>query len=155
MANPVTQAMLERRYPPLTVRRTFSDDGTGVAGERLQTALDEAYDVVDMRLRKVWGTDGIEALVSGSEALTGVVCRIAMALGAGGRLEYRTEDKSPLDAEIQSALKTVDQITRADLRPSSESAAGANPMYSDRTNAPEEPQFVFAPSRGRPAPGGY
>lgn len=156
MATPVTQTDLEKRYPPSTVRRTFSDDGSGAPGDRLQIALDEAYDMVSMRVRKIWPTaDSVEDLVTNSPALVGVVCRIALALGASGRPEYRADQKGPLDSDIQAALKTVDRVVSADLRPASEEDAGANPTYDERISSPESPQFMFAASNGRPKPGGY
>lgn len=156
MTSPVTQTDLEKRYPPDAVRRAFSDDGTGSPGARLQVALDEAYDMVSMRVRKSWpSATSVEDLVTNSPALTGIVCRIAMALGTGGRLEYRADQKGPLDGDLQSMLKTVDQIVKADLRPASEDDAGSNPTYSERIESQESPQFLFTPSIAKPSPGGY
>jgi hypothetical protein len=156
VTSPVTQTDIEKRYPASAVRAAFSDDGSGSPGARLQVALDEAYDMVSMRIRKCWpSATGVEDLVTNSPALTGVVCRIAMALGTAGRPEYRADQKGPLDGEIQTALKTVDGVVAADLRPESEDDAGANPTYTERIASVEDPQYLFSPSINKPSPGGY
>ena len=141
---------------PEQVQRLFIDDGSNTPGSSLAIACESASRRADMILRPAgWDVTSIQQLVENDDAVKDALCDMAMHFGTKRRTEWYTDGKPPFQAVFKEAITTLQSIGQADLRPASESAAGPNPTYEVRVNVPEEPQFVFAPSSGRPSPGGY
>lgn len=154
MADLVTQADLDARFPPRHVAALFCDDGSGVAGPRLAMALDEASRQAEAILRKGWpSVEAIQKLVAADSAVKGAVCRLVMAIGAEGKPEWSGEN-APYATFRKDARQTLEDLARAALRSPGEAQAGANANMRARVSNATCPPFVFAPTPGKPNTGG-
>jgi hypothetical protein len=151
----ITQADLEARYPPQHVRALWSDTGSGQPGPRLQIALDVASRVASSILLKAWPDPAQHVILADEDpAVKDAICDLAMAHGAKGKPEWSGEGR-PYSGLEKSAKDTHEHLAKAQLRSVGEAKAGKNPNLQTTIASPEEPAFMFAPSRGRPNPGGY
>lgn len=154
----ITQDDLELKFTPQQVRRVFSDDGSSAPGPRLAAACDEASRIARAILRKSWGSENIDKLIADDAGVRGALCTLAMEIGADAHPEWQQNGKGPYTDAGARARKVLEDIVKGDLRPESESTAGANPTYADRITTPDatdHPQFLFAPSGGKRPAGGY
>jgi hypothetical protein len=156
MAGPqyIVQADLEQRFRPDVVKRVFSDDGGGVAGPRLDQSARAASRQADAVLLKAWTVDQVPLLVAEDEAVWSAVCELAMAHGTEGKPEW-SGDGAPFEDLRRRALEMLEMLAKAQLRSRGEAVAGANPNVKGSVSSVESPAFMFAPSRGRPKPGGF
>lgn len=156
MAGPqyIFQADLEQRFKASVVKGVFSDDGGGVAGPRLDQSARVASRQADGVLLKAWTGDQIATLVAEDEAVWSAVCELAMAHGAEGKPEWSGEG-APFNGLRRRALEMLELLAKAHLRSRGESVAGSNPNVKGSIASPSSPQFMFAPSKGRPFPGGF
>ena len=153
----VTQANIEDRYDATQVRDAFCDDGSGTPGTSLVTAIATASKLASMILAKGgWGADEIVLLVAGDEAINAWVCDLAMYEGTKRKLAWLNDQGFPILTQVRKdALAGLEDVAAARKRPESEATAGANKTYRDRMNVVSTPQFMFAPSKAYPKPGGY
>lgn len=151
----IDQAVLEAEFGQEQVRALFCDDGSGTPNAtRLERCCRIASREADTELLKGWGLEAIATLVFEDDAAKTAVCKLAMAAGALGKPEWMGPN-SPYAGFRDEAFKTLNAIAKANKRSAGESKAGANPHLRGATAAPQSPQFMFAPTRGRPRPGGY
>lgn len=156
----ITQADLEERYGPTHVRQIWSPKGSNVPDTaRLGKSCAVASRQADAILAKAWpaGTvspDAIEKLVANDDAVKDAICDLAMAHGVKGKPEWSGEG-APYAGIQAAARKMLEDIARGQLRPRGELEAGSNPNVRGHVRSPDNPQFMFAPSRARPRPGGY
>jgi hypothetical protein len=157
---PITQADIEARHKPREVRSAACDDGSGVAGTSLTTAIATACRRGQLILGRAWPAQSqIEALVAGDDAINGALCDMAMYELTKRVKAWIGPDGKPLLFQVnKDAEAMLTAIADAQLRSNGEATAGLNPRYADRVNIPvasQETQFVFAPTVGKPTPGGY
>lgn len=157
MADLITQAILELHYKPRQVRDAACDDGSGTPGVSLATAISTASKRAKMILAKGgWGDAQIDTLVAGDEALQAAVSDIAMYELTKRNVAWIDQNGRPiLRTAKDDAIKLLDDVASAHLRPASEATAGSNTRFNGRMNTPTEPQYMFAGSRSKPRPGGY
>lgn len=155
----ITQADLEAKFTPQQVRKVFADDGSATPGPRLAAACEEASKIARAILRKSWpSAEALDALIAGDAGVRGAICTLAMEIGADAHPEWlRADGKGMFTDAADRARKTLEAVAKAELRPESETTAGANPTYQDRITLTEEPepQFLFAPSQGKRPRGGF
>lgn len=157
MAAPIYigQSDLEAFFPATHVRQVFSDDGSGTPGPRLATALSAGCRQADAYLLKGWADDNLAALVAGDDSIRLAVCQLVMAVGVLGKPEWSGEG-APYATLRKDALAMLQLLSTAQLRSRAEkTGAGANPNAKGSIASAACPQFVFAPSRRNPRPGGY
>jgi hypothetical protein len=151
----VGQSDLETFFPPNHVRQVFCDDGTGTPGPRLAVACSVGCRQADGFLLKAWADDNLAALVAGDDAIRLAVCQLVMAVGVLGKPEWSGEG-APYASSKKDALATLQLLSTAQLRSRAEkTGGGANPNAKGSIASAACPQFVFAPSRRNPRPGGY
>jgi len=136
------------------------DDGSGVAGPRLAGAISAASRRAQLILGRAWPSQAqIELLVAGDDAIKGAICDMAFYELTKGVKAWIGADGKPLLFQVnKDAEAMLNGIADAELRSQGEVTAGGNPRYADRVNIPvaaQEPQFIFAPTVGKPSPGGY
>ncbi len=156
MAARITLEDLEKRFTPRRVRELFTDDGSNTPNaDRLAEALEEASRQGDAILRRVWKDEAsLAALVTDDAAVRGAYCALAMAIGSEARPEWIRQGEGPYTKIADRARRVLKDITDAELRPKGEETAGENPMHRARIVAPD-PQFEFAPVKGKPQTGGF
>lgn len=150
----ITREDLEERYPPQHVRGVFADDGSREPGPRLPVACAVATRLGEAVLLKAWTAEQIRGLVAEDEAIKSAFCKLAMYEGADGKPEWMGEGR-PYASLRKNALETLELLVKAELRSRAEATVGANPNRKGSVSSPDSPQFMFAPSKGRPRPGGY
>lgn len=157
MADLITQAILELHYKPRQVRDAACDDGSGTPGVSLSTALSTASKRAKMILAKGgWNETAIETLVAGDEALQSAVADIAMYELTKRNVAWIDQSGNTiLRTAKNDAVKLLEDVAAAHLRPASEATAGSNSRFAGRMNTLTEPQYMFAGSRSKPRPGGY
>ncbi len=157
MAALVTQADLELRYKPRQVRDAACDDGSGDPGASLDAAISTGSLRASMILAKGgWGADAITLLVQGDDALVTAVCDLVMYELTKRNLAWIDATGKPILRTAQAdAIKLLEDVAAAHLRPASEADAGKNKRFANRMNVRAEPQYMFAGSRSKPNPGGY
>lgn len=157
MADLITQAILEAHYKPRQVRDAACDDGSGDPGTSLATAISTASKRAKMILAKGgWSEESIETLVGDDDALESAVCDIAMYELTKRNLAWIDQSGRPIMRTAKDdAVALLEDVASAKLRPASESTAGANGRFGNRSNVRRDPQYMFAGSRSKPTPGGY
>lgn len=151
----VSQDDLESFFPSNHVRGVFCDDGSGLPGPRLTTALSAGCRQADGFLLKAWEDDNLAALVTGDDAIRLAVCSLVMAIGVLGKPEWSGEG-APYQNLRKEAFASLQLLATAQLRSRAEkTGGGANPNARGSIASAAVPQFVFAPSRRNPRPGGY
>jgi hypothetical protein len=156
VADYVTFAQMTASFTARQVRETFTDDGAATMNETaFNEAVEAASGIADAILGKAWPDATSRAEIAADPAVNYQIRIIVMHLGAGRKPEWRGPGGNPYESDRKLAEKTLERIAVAGLRPAAESTAGANPNVGGATNVPESPQFVFAPSVGRPNTGGY
>lgn len=150
----VTQADLEARYPPAHVARVFSDNGADRAGSRFATSASVGCRQADAILLKAWSRDELETLVLGDDGILDAVCDLVLAHGMKGKPEWSSGEGTIYANLKRDALASLQLFVTGQQRSRAEADAGANPNIRGRRTVPC-PQFVFAPSRRNPKPGGY
>lgn len=156
MAGPVyiSQADLEDHYTPTVVTNLFDDSGAGTPGPRLNRACAIASRQGDAILLKGWSPEQIATLVHEDEAVLAALCKLAMAVGGEGKPEW-TGEGAPFQTAAKDARAELELLAKAHLRSRAESAgAGENPNRRGSVSH-GTPQFLFAPSRSKPNPGGF
>lgn len=156
MPDYTSQADLEAQFGPEQVRRVFSDDGLTVSSAALAAAIARASRVVDSVLARAWPDAVTRATVAGDEGVKAIASTLAMHYGYQRRPEMRSDasPEGPLAKDADRALADLDRIAKGELRPEV-ADGGTNQNVVGRLTTPQTPQFMFAPSRGRPRPGGY
>lgn len=151
----VGQSDLETFFPSNHVALVFCDDGSGAPGPRLAAALSAGCRQADGFLLKAWEDDNLAALVAGDDAIRLAVCSLVMAIGVLGKPEWLGEG-APYASLKKDAFATLQLLATAQLRSRAEkTGGGANPNARGSIASAACPQFVFAPSRRNPRPGGY
>lgn len=151
----ITQADLEARYPPKNVRAVWCDDGSGQPGPRLAISLAVASRVASAILLKAWPDPAQHVtLVEEDDAVKDAVCDLAMGHGAKAKPEWSGEGR-PYSGLEKAAVDRLELLVKAQLRSVGEVKAGKNPNLQTTISSAEDPQYMFAPSKGRPNPGGY
>lgn len=149
----VTQADLEARYPATHVRRVFSDDGSGTAGDRLARSITVASRRADsILMRSNWSEEQIEQAVAEDELLRDAICDLVMAHGTKGKPEWSGQDR-PYSGLEKSALQVLKDIAAAQLHSRAEDVVGKISTRNRQTHVPREK--MFAGTRACPKPGGY
>lgn len=154
MADLVTQADIEARYPPNVTRLLWSDNGAGQPGPRMAIAIRVASRMAEAILLKAWSEEQIAELVARDEAVKDAICDLAVAHGAKAKPEWTGQDRPYAGLEKQ-ARETLELLAKAQLRSVGEKTAGSNPNVKGSIGSGVEPQYMFAPSKKRPYPGGY
>lgn len=152
----VTQSDLEDFHKPSEVVRVFTDDGGATINTaRLDAAIARGSGIADAILARAWKDAASRAKMAEDPAVKGAIADLVMGYGMNRKPEWRREGKGAGDGLIRDAKDTLTKVAAAKLRPAKESEAGANPTVKSRTNLPQEPQFIFAPTSSNPRPGGY
>lgn len=154
MADLVTQADIEARYPADTVRLLWSDKGAGQPGPRLAIAIRVASRMAQAILLKAWSEEQIAELVDKDDAVKDAICDLAVAHGASKKAEWSGQDR-PYAGLDKAARDTLELLVKAKLRSVGEKTAGGNPNVKGSIGSGVDPQYMFAPSKKRPYPGGY
>jgi hypothetical protein len=151
----IDQADLEANFPPKHVRAVFSDDGKLQPGPRLSVACTRASRRAESILLRAWSLAGIDVLYQEDEAVRAETCRLVMAYGVEGKIEW-TGQGAPYAGLEKAALSALKDLADAEVRSRAESlGAGQNPRVTGNISSPETPQYVFAPSKSQPRRGGY
>lgn len=152
----ITQEDIEERYPPQFVWQVFSDDGAAEPGPRLAVACAVATRQAESVLLKAWPAEQIPLLIAEDEAVKSSVCDLAMFEGIKGKPQWSGQG-SPYAGLRVDAMKMLEALAQAQLRTIAEGKGGVatNPNRKGNVASPDSPQFMFAPSRSRPRPGGY
>lgn len=152
----ITQADLEANFPPNHVRAVFCDDGKkNVPGPRLAAACTRASRRAESILLRAWTSEQIDVLFAEDEAIKAETCRLAMAYGVEGKVEW-TGQGAPYQGLEQAALKALKDLADAEQRSRAErEGAGQNPRVTGNISPTQCPQFMFASTKSRPRRGGY
>lgn len=151
----ITQADLESWFTPNLVKRVFSDDGSGQPGVRLQTALSIASDEAKGHMMLAWPDPlSVEKLVDEDQSIRHAVGKLAMAVGMESKPEWYQPGGGVGQAWRKEAVDVLKAVAQANRRSVGEQKAGTNKVYEQRVTAPT-PNFIFAPSGGKAAGGGF
>jgi hypothetical protein len=146
---------LYRVYNPETVRSIFCDDGSGRPSNRLEEAIAIARRLGDAQLLKAWNLAQIETLIVEDAAIRALMCRLIIAEGGQGKLEWSGDPtQNPFDLLEKKVLAQLGAIALGQLRSAGESVAGANPNIAGDVST-TCPKRMFAPTREQPRRRGY
>jgi hypothetical protein len=150
----ITQDDLEAVFPATTVRQVFCDNGSAVAGRRLQTAISTARRELDAVLLKGWPTlDAIALLVAEDDSIKTLACRLVMAEGVEGKAEWSGEG-APFQHLRARTLATLELLAAGQKRSAGETVAGKN-RNARGAVSPCSPVTMFAPTRDKPIRRGF
>jgi hypothetical protein len=150
----VDQDDLEAEFPSSHVRGIFCDDGSGTPGPRLARACEVASSLAESLLLLGFTSEQIATLVDEDPAVKSAICGLAMSEGAKAKPEWSGES-APYGRLRSESMTTLKAIAQGHQRSKGEAVAGVNPHLRGDVQSPQDPQYLFAPSRGVPAPGGY
>lgn len=155
----VDQTDLENQFGARMVAQVFCDDGSGTPGPRLTRSCSVASRQADAYLLKAWPQDEIATLVENDDAVLSSICKLAMAEGFESRPEWNpaANEDGPAEKWRKSARTTLKDLAEARTRSAGEADAGTNPhVRVGLVNTVSTPHdFIFAPTRNRPKPGGF
>lgn len=156
MADPlVTLADVQAVFPPDVVGAVFSDDGTGIAGPRFETARRIASRLGEAILRKAWpGAPQLTALVAEDEAVKAMFCHLVMAEGVSVKPEW-SGPEAPFAHLRKQAIQMFERYAQGQARPLAETAdgVGKNPNVGSSLTV-ATPERLFVPNARNPRAGG-
>ena len=151
----ITQEDIEERYPPQFVSQVFADNGALEPGPRLAVACAVATRLGSAVLMKAWADPVARAtLVAEDEAVKSAFCDLAMFEGMKGKPQWSGQG-APYANLRKDALANLELLVLGQLRSEAEPKEGANPNRRGNITTPDCPARMFAPTAGRPRPGGY
>ncbi len=167
MAAVLTLADLYARVPADRLNGYFDDDNSGVLSEEVSTVQDvlmAAEGEYTSRMLRAYPTGGdlsvvgspLRTLILNDATLRMHVAWIACELACERRTEFCGVDGwGAYRAQYERAIRYIENLSKGIQKSGAEQLAGANKIGSGYSsglaNGYEDPNFVFAPSKGSPS----